>query len=81
MLTLLLLVVAFVLFFTELIPIAFTALMVSIVLSITRILDANTAFSYFGYKSAIVFLIHVLCLWLVKDFANIILAPDGSWTT
>ncbi|AHF81220.1 SLC13 family permease [Thermococcus paralvinellae] len=56
MLTLLLLVVAFVLFFTELIPIAFTALMVPVVLSITRILDASSAFLYFGYKWVIVFL-------------------------
>lgn len=54
--SLLLLGVAFVLFFTEIIPIAFTAVLVPVVLSVTGILDANTAFSYFGYKWVIVFL-------------------------
>lgn len=54
--SLLLLGVAFVLFFTEIIPIAFTAILVPVVLSVTGILDANTAFSYFGYKWVIVFL-------------------------
>ena len=54
--SLLLLSVAFVLFFTEIIPIAFTAILVPVVLSVTGILDANTAFSYFGYKWVIVFL-------------------------
>lgn len=55
-LTMLLLLIAFILFFTELIPIAFTALMIPVILSIGGILDANIAFSYFGYKWVIVFL-------------------------
>ncbi|MBO8175270.1 MAG: SLC13/DASS family transporter [Thermococcus sp.] len=55
-LIMLLLLTAFILFFTELIPIAFTALMIPVALSISGILDANIAFSYFGYKWVIVFL-------------------------
>ncbi|ALM74081.1 SLC13 family permease [Thermococcus barophilus] len=55
-LTILLLVVAFVYFFTEIFPIAFTAMLVPIVLSVTGILKAKVAFSYFGEKWVLVFL-------------------------
>jgi len=55
-LTILLLILAFVYFFTEVFPIAFTAMLVPVTLSVTGILDAKTAFSYFGYKWVLVFL-------------------------
>lgn len=55
-LTILLLIMAFIYFFTEIFPIAFTAMLVPVILSVTGILNAKTAFSYFGYKWVLVFL-------------------------
>jgi len=54
--TLLLLATAFVFFFTEIVPVGFTALMVPVILSATGILKADTAFSYFGNKWVLLFL-------------------------
>lgn len=45
-----------ILFFTEIIPIAATALLVPVCLSLFGILDANIAFSYLGNKWCIIFL-------------------------
>ncbi len=54
--TLLILVVAAILFFTEIIPLPATAILVPILLSLFNILDPKVAFSYWGNKWVIIFM-------------------------
>src|SRR6056297_220080 len=54
--TIVILVGVVILFFTEIIPIAATALLVPVLLSLFGILDADIAFSYLGNKWCIIFL-------------------------